>query len=245
MALSVFEVLKHHGFVQQDALACRFAVRFERDPDRGYGRMTRMQLREVLAGAHWRAIATGAFGGQGSMGNGGAMRIPPLGAYFAGELEEVARQAALASEVTHTHPEGVAGGIAIAVAAAIAGDSPGNGRNEFAERMFDQVMDLTPAGKTRSGIEKARTVPLDADPLAVGLTLGNGALVTAPDTVPFALWCAARHIDDYPMALAASICSGGDCDTNAAIVGGIVARAVGRDGIPDEWLNEMEPLRFL
>ena len=97
----------------------------------------------------------------------------------------------------------------------------------------------------RRTLERASTIELDADPIAVGRELGNGSLVTAPDTVPFALWCAARHIDDYPMALAASICSGGDCDTNAAIVGGIVAGAVGRSGIPGEWFEQMEPVRFM
>ena len=80
-------VLKSHGFIEQDALAKRFARRFERDPERGYGKMTRIQMREIMAGAKWRDTAANAFGGQGSMGNGSAMRVAPLGAYFADDLE--------------------------------------------------------------------------------------------------------------------------------------------------------------
>ena len=52
---------------------------------------------------------------------------------------------------------------------------------------------------------------------------------------------AAHHLDNYPEALALTISVGGDCDTNAAIVGGIVASAVGREGMPTEWLNAKEP----
>src|SRR5262249_15371711 len=67
MAISIASVLKSQGFIDQDTLSRRFASRFERDPERGYGRMTRIQLREILAGAKWRITAASAFGGQGSM----------------------------------------------------------------------------------------------------------------------------------------------------------------------------------
>ena len=36
----------------------------------------------------------------------------------------------------------------------------------------------------------------------------------------------------------------GDCDTNCAIVGGIVALRIGREGIPPEWLTSREPLNL-
>lgn len=41
-----------------------------------------------------------------------------------------------------------------------------------------------------------------------------------------------------------STASAGDIHTNCAIVGGIVARAVGRAGIPPEWLTAREPIPF-
>src|SRR6266446_3075821 len=50
MAISIVGVLKSHGYVNQAALARRFVRRFERDPDRGYGSMTRIQMREISAG---------------------------------------------------------------------------------------------------------------------------------------------------------------------------------------------------
>ena len=86
MAISIVEILKLYGYVHQDALARRFAWRYEREPDRGYGSMTRMQMSAIIHGGDWRQGAANAFGGLGSMGNGGAMRVAPLGGYFADDL---------------------------------------------------------------------------------------------------------------------------------------------------------------
>jgi len=41
-----------------------------------------------------------------------------------------------------------------------------------------------------------------------------------------------------------TITAGGDCDTNAAIVGGIVALSVGYENIPAEWRQQKEQLPF-
>jgi ADP-ribosylglycohydrolase len=76
----------------------------------------------------------------------------------------------------------------------------------------------------------------------VARALGNGSLVTAPDTVPFCVWMAAHYLDNFVEALGKTISAGGDCDTNAAIVGGIVALSAGRESIPPEWLKAREQI---
>jgi ADP-ribosylglycohydrolase len=240
MAVSVCAVLKSHGFVVRDALARRFARRFERDPERGYGKMTRIQMRAIMAGAKWRDTSANVFGGQGSMGNGGAMRVAPLGAYFADDLERCATEARPSSVVTHTHPEGVAGTMAVALAAAMAWQLREAPPGERARRFFDEVLRLTPESRVRRGILVASTLPAATPVVEVARALGNGSLVTAPDTVPFCVWMAAHHLDRFVEALGQTISVGGDCDTNAAIVGGIVALSAGRDAIPAEWLKARE-----
>jgi len=244
MALSIVAVLKSHGELNQDALARRFARRFERDPDRGYGSMTRIQMREINAGAKWRETAANAFGGQGSMGNGGAMRVAPLGAYFADDLECCAAEARKSATVTHTHPEGVAGTIAVAVAAAMAWQLKTNSVDERPHRFFDEILRLTPESRVRRGILLASQMPVEVSAEDVAKALGNGSLITAPDTVPLCVWMAAHHLNNFKEALARTICVGGDCDTNAAIVGGIVALSAGRESIPFEWLNAREPVNL-
>ena len=240
MAISVVAVLKSHGEVNQEALARRFARRFERDPYRGYGHMTRIQLRDINSGANWRDTAADAFSGQGSMGNGGAMRVAPLEAYFADDLERCVSEARASAIVTHTHPEGIAGTIAVAVGTALAWQLRGTSGLRRTRRFFEEVLDLTPQSQVRSAIEQASQLPANAPVDEVAEMLGNGALVTALDTVPFCLWIAAHHLGDYVTALAQAIRVGGDCDTNAAIVGGMVALSAGDDAIPAKWLAARE-----
>jgi len=120
MALAIFEVLDDFGCIDQDALAQRFAARYQAASWRGYGAGAHRLLAQILRGIDWRVATETVFRG-GSFGNGSAMRIAPLAAYFAEDgYEKVAEQAALASAVTHSHPEGIAGGIAVAVAGAYA-----------------------------------------------------------------------------------------------------------------------------
>jgi len=244
MAISIVAVLKSHGHLHQDALAKRFVRRFERDPERGYGKMTRIQMREIMAGAKWRDTAANAFGGQGSMGNGSAMRVAPLGAYFADDPERCAEEARASSLVTHTHPEGVAGAVAVAVAAATAWQLRTDTDADRVRGFFDAVLHRTPESQVRRGILLASTIPPETPVTDIARALGNGSLVTAPDTVPLCLWMAAHHLDKFVEALGKTISAGGDCDTNAAIVCGIVALSAGRESIPAEWLKAREPIHI-
>jgi ADP-ribosylglycohydrolase len=243
MALGLYEVLHEHGRIDQDALAQRFASRYRAAPWRGYGAGAHQLLAQMVGGIPWRAAAGALFGG-GSYGNGSAMRIAPLAGYFAeDDYTIVAEQARLSAEITHLHPEGLAGG----VAAAIAGAYAWKHREQRAEAatkngLFDVVLAHTPPGEVRTGIARATTVGFELSmETAVG-QLGNGRRISCQDTVPYCLWVAARHLDDYEAALLTTIRAGGDIDTNCAIVGGIVSLAVGRDGIPRDWVEGREEL---
>jgi ADP-ribosylglycohydrolase len=239
MALGIVEVLGRLGGVEPDELARVFAERYRRDPGRGYGGMAHRILAAIGEGIPWREAATRAFGGEGSMGNGSAMRVAPLGAYFADDLEAAAAHAERSAIVTHAHAEGRAGAIAVAIAAA-GGWRCGQG-DEGVDPL-DLALEWTPEGETRAALERARALPLDAPVPEAVERLGNGSLVIAPDTVPFALWCAARHLDSYTEAIWSTISGLGDVDTTCAIVGGIVALATGLDGIPADWRSCREPI---
>jgi ADP-ribosylglycohydrolase len=263
MALGILEVLDRHGRIDQDDLAATFARRFDAEPLRGYGGGAIRLLGGIRDGADWRAAAESLFGG-GSFGNGSAMRIAPLAAYFAEDgFGAVAEQAALSAAVTHAHPEGVAGGIATAVAGAYAWVNRDRRTDAAVKRgLFDAVLAHTPAGEVRAGIERAAefasdvptepaarlldygstTVPFDVSIEPLVRALGNGSRISCQDTVPFCLWVAARHLDDYQAALVTAIRARGDIDTNAAIVGGIVALATGPGGIPEGWRSDREPV---
>lgn len=245
MALSIYETLRARGRIEPDELALRFAERFRRDPDRGYGSMARQILHKILAGVPWQAAARGAFGGTGSMGNGSAMRVAPLGAYFAEDLDTcLYGEAALSAGVTHAHREGIAGAVAVAVAAAMAWRLRGKPKDEAAAALMETVHARTPDGETRTGLARALKLPFTTHPRAAARVLGNGSQVTVPDTVPFVIWSAARRLDDYREAFIDTVTGDGDCDTNCAMVGGIVALYAGRDSIPEEWRAARERFAF-
>ncbi len=234
MALGICEVLKAHGAADRDALAAVFARRYAEDPHRGYGPAAHGILEELGAGSPWELVAQRPFNGTGSKGNGGAMRAAPLGAFFAheGNPQRVVDEARASAVVTHAHPEGQAGAIAVALAAAWAA-FPTH------EPMLAFVLRWMPDSFTRSQLQKVSALPSTHDPLDVATRVGCGDRVLAEDTVPFCLWCAASRLDSYEEALWTTVSALGDRDTTCAIVGGIVAL---RSPIPAAWLSAREPL---
>lgn len=234
MACSIVHVLAAHGRLDPEALETSFVD--HHDPDRGYGAGVDAMMRELgRRRVSLRVLATETFGGEGSWGNGGSMRVAPLGAWFAGDPATAAREAAVSARVTHTHPEGVAGAVATAVAASLAASGAPVGE------LYAEVLAHTPAGRVRDGVETATTLA-DADPADAAAALGTGARQSAPDTVPLALWIVARHLEDYREAVWTAAATAVDTDTVCAIVGGIVAGRLGSAGVPKEWRTACEPL---
>lgn len=232
MALSIVDVLFESGGIDPDALARCFAERYTDQPWRGYGGGARYLLSLLAQGADWRVEAPALFG-TGSYGNGGAMRAAPVGAYFAGDPERAAEEAQLAASVTHAHPEGQAGAIAVAVAAAILrADGPTG--TEF----LRQVRTFTPASVISERIEEATRIDSVAREQAAR-ELGTGQQIAAFDTVPYCLWIVAHHAQSFETALWSTVAGLGDRDTTCAIVGGVVAMV---EPPPAEWLERREPL---
>lgn len=111
-----------------------------------------------------------------------------------------------------------------------------------AEELLPKVAARTPDGEVAARLRLLCHRPLTRQPGRIAGEVGCGALISAPDTVPYSIWCAARHLDDLVEALWTTVGAGGDVDTTCAIVGGIVAARTGLAGVPDEWLNAREPL---
>ena len=240
MSLSIVSVLARFGSIQQDALAESLASHY--DFDRAYGPSMHRLLERIRHGEDWRQAASSSFGGQGSWGNGAAMRAAPVGAYFSHDLDVVVKQAALSAEVTHTHPEGIIGAVAVAVAAAQSVQSTRTGRKPTHQEFLGAVIDRLPPSEVRSKLVRAKSInDLKSIDFAISI-LGNGVEMSAQDTVPIALWCSSQFLDSYTDALWLAASVGGDRDTICAITGGIVAGYVGYQGIPEEWKARRESL---
>lgn len=127
MTKSVARCLIDQQHLNQTELCKSFVREYLHDPNRGYGEAIVTVFRKLRQN-RFRDVhgpAAEQFGGSGSFGNGGAMRIAPVALFChrrpVEELIEMVEQATL---VTHTHPLGVHGSIlqALAIEAALACD---------------------------------------------------------------------------------------------------------------------------
>lgn len=240
MAHSIAEVLLSSGTIDQDQLALAFGCCYQ--SFRGYGPGMHGMLPHLAAGKDFRPLKDELFPG-GSYGNGAAMRVAPLGAYFhEAPVDIVVREAERSAEVTHGHPEALAGAAATALAAWLAARSRGRPIPPLCDLYSVVRSPLNPSLRVTQRIELAATLPPETDIAEAARQLGNGSQVTCFDTVPIALWIAFRHLDDFEGAIRHAVACGGDTDTVAAIVGGIVAARTGLDAIPSGWRSVVEPL---
>lgn len=233
MASCVVLCLAEDGEIIQDKLASTFAMEYANDPQRGYGRGTANLLEAISMDGEWRTRSANWWGpGCGSYGNGAAMRVAPLGAFYS-DLSTVARQAALQAQVTHDHPEAIAGAVAVAVASSLA---------TYSNFSWEKIIEFTPASELRDKIEQVAKLPATMDHLHVSADYGNGSSVTALDTVPFCLWAARELLnsDEFAEHMTMIAACGGDTDTNCAIIAGICGNKVKP---PKEWSDRTEPIR--
>lgn len=174
-----------------------------------------------------------------SAGNGPAMRAPILGAAIE-DPEELRRFVSASTRMTHRDPKADYGAFATALAARMAAAD----RSPSIEHFQNALTEYLPseAEELRSSIDLAvgsagRGESTRAFADSLGLSRGVTGYVY--HTVPVVLHAWFRHPRDYAAAVRAVIECGGDTDSTAAIVGGIVGAAVGIEGIPPEWINSM------
>ncbi len=242
MSLSVFEELEAYGSIDQDKLIQRFITCHDLDPQRGYGATLRRVLREIQAGENWKTVSESVFEGQGSMGNGAAMRVCSIGAYYYNDLQKVKKLATLSAEVTHAHPEAIAGAVAVATATALATAMKLNNGHLSPEEFIDTILAQLPDSDTTSRIAKSKTVPSTYRIDTIKNMLGNGVNMTSQDTVPFVIWCAAHHLNNFEEALWKAVSILGDRDTICAMVGGITIMSSEESTVPKAWTDAVEDI---
>ncbi len=175
-----------------------------------------------------------------SAGNGAAMRAPLLGVLFAERPDTLRALVRTSTRLTHTDPKAEAAALAVALAARA------GARGELDAGALLPVLRDALAGFGAIGVEllallerAVASAQAGESSLAFADSIGLSKGVTgyAWHTVPVALHASLRHPRDYRQAVAGVIACGGDTDTLAAIVGGIVGAGVGREGIPSEWCD--------
>ncbi len=236
MAIPILQSLEKYGEINQDFIAAKFAENYSKDRHRGYGPSMHRKLMDFKENKDWLSISKSSFNGTGSMGNGGAMRVALIGAYFYDDLDKVSEQAKLSSEITHYNNEAIAGAISVAVATALCTRNKKIDKDEW----LNEIIAHTPESDLKYKVKKIKTLPKSYSIKTIVTALGNGTKMLAQDTVPISLWSVYHNMNDFEEILWKTVSGLGDRDTTCAIAGGISIMNSKEEFIPLEWINNVE-----
>jgi ADP-ribosylglycohydrolase len=179
-----------------------------------------------------------------SAGNGPAMRAPILGVLLSDDAQLRAFVRA-STRLTHTDAKAEWGALVVAFAARYAADNqyiaPGefleqwkqfanNGDNFESENIIaDELFSIL--RRVVQSVDSAQSTPNFA--AALGLQYGVSGYIF--HTVPVCLHAWLSYQNDFQKAILETLRCGGDADSTAAIVGGMIGARVGKEGIPQRW----------
>ncbi|MEE9200609.1 MAG: ADP-ribosylglycohydrolase family protein [Candidatus Brocadiales bacterium] len=231
MTICHLKSLLDSGRLDPEDTARRFIEWFDSGDLRGIGASTEYSMRMLKQGRSWQESgATGEY----AAGNGGAMRIAPVGLFYYGDmssLKEAVRQAVI---ITHNNTEAVAGAAAVAyIVGRAAGGDLGLDRAINDTREF--------IGDSAVSENLARTEILlkdEAKPEEVLKVLGTSGYVV--ETVASAFFCFLSTPGDFRSTVVNAVQGGHDTDTTAAVAGAISGAFNGMSGIPQDWISGLE-----
>lgn len=224
------------SYLDEDALMEAFVRVFRDEPWRGYGPGTAHLLEQVAGGQPWQEASARQFGGSGSLGNGGAMRVAPAGllALPMNDVDDLARRSAA---LTHAHPLGTEGAALQARAVALAyGSDPAQPCDRDA--FLDQLARYVTLDAYAERLQELRRLPADASAEDTAARTGND--ITALSAVPAAVAAFVRHPDVPADAIRFAISLGGDTDTIATMAGAIAGARCGESALLAGWLQRLE-----
>ncbi|MHA1649217.1 MAG: ADP-ribosylglycohydrolase family protein [Candidatus Helarchaeota archaeon] len=200
-------------------------------PNRGYGRTSRTAFRNLVN----NIIPSGG----NSPSCGAAMKIGPLGLFYADEsLEKICEYVQLCAQITHLHPESISGACAITVAVATA-TKPNSTIPEILKA------GIRAAAQIEDGIAPHLKVVLKKvqnsnQPLFRILKTG----FSAKRTVGICFAIISRY-PTYKDAIEHAINLGGDTDSYGTMIGSILGAKYGISCIPELWLNGLEAKPYI
>ena len=237
-----------------------FVKEFYKNPRRGYGggvidvfrKLRDSRCKEPLRPAREQ------FNGNGSYGNGGAMRVAPIALFYHNaSIQDVAEMARKSAEITHTHREGVDGTIlqalAIHQALNVQTDTELDAQQFVAELQRkmssiengDEFDDAQPYGQKLKEISRLLSIQPSDEQIQNVL----GTDVSALRSVPTAIYCFLRGHRDitdiqstnpFRRSLEFAIRLGGDTDTIASMTGAICGAYYGDSLLSETLLKHCE-----
>jgi len=236
MTFGVIESLLASDGFDPDALARIFMRDFEAEPWRGYGAGPPQIFAEIKQGVRWDEPARKLFGGQGSYGNGAAIRVAPIGLRYYCDLQRVADIARRSAALTHAHGVGQDGAALQAVAVAYAVSSS---RPLDVGALVTCLSHHTPQGSEfRLVLEEVTALSSSQHPGLVAERIGNGT--SALEAVPAALVAFLANKESFAETIRFAVAMAGDTDTIASMAGALSGAYLGESAIPDRWKSRAE-----
>lgn len=185
----------------------------------------------------WQTAARAAFDGEGSFGNGAAMRAAPVALGAAG-LHDAAEQARRSAEVTHAHEHGIHGAeFQVCAAYQVLHSDPAQPFD--VDQLLHDLGRVVRSRQWHAKLERVSELVLSkADPDHVARAVGND--VTALGSVPTALVAFLIDRDDPAEVVRYAIRVGGDTDTIAAMAGALAGARHGAAAFPQSWIDRLE-----
>ena len=172
-----------------------------------------------------------------SAGNGSAMRSAIIGVAVP-RLTHAINLTEISTQLTHSDPKALHGSIAITIAAAMSRDNVHVDADEYLSMVTRAVG--TDGHEFINLLQQAAASAAREDTteqFADQIGLAGGVTGYTYHTVPVVVHAWIRHHNNFKKAVTAVVRCGGDTDTTAAIVGGLVGIRCGTAGIPTDWLN--------
>ena len=120
MTLGMAQSLVERSGFDGPHMAALFARNFVEERWRGYGPGPPQVFGLLEQGVPWDQAARALYGGEGSFGNGAAMRVAPAALLAHSDLDRVVSLARKTAVITHSHDLGVEGSVLQAAAIALA-----------------------------------------------------------------------------------------------------------------------------
>lgn len=173
-----------------------------------------------------------------SAGNGPAMRSAIIGVCYGDNSDKLKNLVRISTRITHTDPKAEYGALAVAMAAHMASKHEEDPFLYLKTLQDNFDLDEQLLGLIKKAADSV-TQGKSTEAFAVDLGLDRGISGYIYHTVPVVLHTWFRHPRDFQPAVIEAIKCGGDTDTVASILGGIIGAAVGRAGIPNDMITNL------
>ena len=176
-----------------------------------------------------------------SAGNGPSMRSPILGVAFGDDEKKLKQFVKASTEITHSDPKAYYAALAVALAAYQSASDEAASPERFLATLKEMLPQVD-AQELHELLQRAADSAAKGEPVAeFARDIGSNKGITGYSyhTVPCVLQVWFREPEDFERGLQNIIKAGGDTDTAGAIFGGIVGAKVGKQGIPESWLNDI------